>query len=67
MAYKNAHPPVTLESIKEADDLLKLKKEKLKDEVESMEKHLESLDFEQRTKLRNQITRENLQFDNIIS
>ena len=66
MPYKNAHPPVTLESIKEADNLLKLKKEKLKEDVESLEKHLENLDFEEKTKFRNQMTRENLARDSIM-
>ena len=49
-----AYPPVTLESIKEADDKLKMKKEKLKEELKNMQEHIDSLDFEQKAKLLSQ-------------
>ena len=50
--------PVTLESVQKADRELREKKERLREEVEQEEKMLESLNFEERTKLLEQMRRE---------
>ena len=50
--------PVTLESVQKADRELREKKERLREEVEQEERRLESLNFEERTKLLEQMRRE---------
>ena len=55
-----ADPPVTLETIKEADDKLKMKKEELKKELKNMQQHMDSLDFEQKAKLLGQTLTEDI-------
>ena len=50
--------PVTLESVQKADRELREKKERLREEVEQEERRLKSLNFEERTKLLEQMRRE---------
>ena len=62
-----AYPPVTLESIKEADNQLKMKKNELKEELKSMKEHMDSLDFDQKAKLLSQkVTEDIANLDNSI-
>ena len=49
---------MTLESVQKADRELREKKERLREEVEQEERRLESLNFEERTKLLEQMRRE---------